>query len=133
MYGYTGQPWFRVAESESRSFLSLKGADKTFYSDWVAEAGGVIMRNGRSDFQYIYNNHVGQSNSWSYGRLEREQLDKELQEVHERHYNSWNKASQLFVDSAIKLRRRSKSGTLLKPLHRIDVGCEGMKEVKECQ
>lgn len=65
MYGYTGQPWFREAESESRSFLSLKGADKSFYSDWIAETGGVIMRNGRSEFQYIYNNHVGQSNSWS--------------------------------------------------------------------
>ncbi|OOS03858.1 hypothetical protein B0189_08905, partial [Moraxella cuniculi] len=42
MYGYTGQPWFRVAESESRNWLSLKGADKTFYSDWIAEAGAVI-------------------------------------------------------------------------------------------
>ncbi|WP_410473288.1 hemagglutinin repeat-containing protein [Faucicola mancuniensis] len=110
MYGYTDQPWFRVAESESRSFLSLKGADKSFYSDWIAEAGGVIMRNGRSEFQYIYNNHVGQSNSWSYGRLVNEQHDRELQAVHERHYNSWKKASKFFVDSAIKLRRRSKSG-----------------------
>ncbi|MCG7412930.1 hypothetical protein MHK07_10555 [Moraxella nonliquefaciens] len=133
MYGYTDQPWFRVAENESRGFLSLKGADKSFYSDWIAEAGGVIMRNGRSEFQYIYNNHVGQSNSWSYGRLVNEQHDRELQAVHERHYNSWKKASKFFVDSAIKLRRRSKSGDFLNPNHRVDVGCEGMKEVKECQ
>ena len=110
MYGYTEQPWFGVAESESRNFLSLKGADKSFYSDWIAEDGGVIIRNGRSEFQYIYNNHVGQSNSWSYGRLVNEQHDQELQAVHERHYNSWKKASKFFVDSAIKLRRRSKSG-----------------------
>lgn len=133
MYGYTDQPWFRVAESESRSLLSLKGADKSFYQDWISEAGGVIMKNGKSEFQYIYNNHMGQSNSWSYRRLVNEQHDQELQAVHERHYNSWTKASQFFVDSAIKLRRWSLSGDFLNPNHRVDVGCEDMKEVKECQ
>ncbi len=54
MYGYTGQAWFRVAEKESRGLFSLKGADMSFYSDWVSEAGGVIMKNGKSAFQYIY-------------------------------------------------------------------------------
>ena len=38
MYSYTGQPWFRVAENESRGLFSLKGADMSFYSDWVSEA-----------------------------------------------------------------------------------------------
>lgn len=90
MYGYTKQPWFRVAENESRSWLSLKGADKSFYSDWIAEAGSVIMKNGKLEFQYIYRNHQGQSNSWSYRRLVNEQHDRELQAVHEKHYNSWN-------------------------------------------
>ena len=133
MYGYTGQPWFRVAESESRSFLSLKGADETLYSDWIAEAGNVIMKNGKSEFQYIYRNHQGQSNSWSYRRLVNEQHDRELQAVHKRHYNSWSRTSKFLVDSVIKLKRWSKSSDFLNPNHRVDVGCKGMKEVKECQ
>lgn len=106
MYGYTKQPWFRVAENESRSWLSLKGADKSFYSDWIAEAGSVIMKNGKLEFQYIYRNHQGQSNSWSYRRLVNEQHDRELQAVHEKHYNSWNWFSKRSVDGMIKLRIR---------------------------
>lgn len=52
MYGYTDQPWFRVAEKHSRGQLKL--ADTFGFSDWISEAGGVIMRNGKTDFQYIY-------------------------------------------------------------------------------
>jgi hypothetical protein len=37
------------------------------------------------------------------------------------------------MNLAIKFRRWSKSGDLLNPNHRVDVGCETMKEVKECQ
>ena len=133
MYGYTGQPWFRVAENESRGLFSLKGADMSFYSDWISEAGGVIMKNGKSEFQYIYQNHENEANSWSYRRLVNEQHDPELQKVHERHYHSWNRLSKESVDTMIKYRRQSLSGEFLNPDHRVDVGCEDMKEVKKCQ
>ena len=133
MYSYTGQPWFRVAENESRGLFSLKGADMSFYSDWISEAGGVIMKNGKSEFQYIYQNHENEANSWSYRRLVNEQHDPELQKVHERHYHSWNRLSKESVDTMIKYRRQSLSGEFLNPDHRVDVGCEDMKEVKECQ
>ena len=133
MYGYTGQAWFRVAENESRGLFSLKGAYMSFYSDWVSEAGGVIMKNGKSAFQYIYQNHENKTNSWSYRRLVNEQHDPELQKVHERHYHSWNRLSKESVDTMIKYRRQSLSGEFLNPDHRVDVGCEDMKEVKECQ
>lgn len=33
----------------------------------------------------------------------------------------------------IKLRKWDWLGKFLNPNHRVDVGCEGMKEVKECQ
>ena len=133
MYGYTGQAWFGVAENESRGLFSLKGAYMSFYSDWVSEAGGVIMKNGKSAFQYIYQNHENKTNSWSYRRLVNEQHDPELQKVHERHYHSWNRLSKESVDTMIKYRRQSLSGEFLNPDHRVDVGCEDMKEVKECQ
>ena len=133
MYSYTGRPWFRVAENESRGLFSLKGADMSFYSDWISEAGGVIMKNGKSEFQYIYQNHENEANSWSYRRLVNEQHDPELQKVHERHYHSWNRLSKESVDTMIKYRRQSLSGEFLNPDHRVDVGCEDMKEVKECQ
>ncbi|VEG13179.1 DUF6862 domain-containing protein [Moraxella cuniculi] len=133
MYGYTGQPWFRVAESESRNWLSLKGADKTFYSDWIAEAGAVIMKNGKKEFQDIYKNHQNKTLSWSYWRLVNEQNDPELQRVHEKYYNSWNFMSQLLVDSAIRARIWSWPGRFLNPKHRIRIGCAKMQEVKECR
>ncbi|MFC0821358.1 DUF6862 domain-containing protein [Moraxella marmotae] len=126
MYGYTGQPWFRVAEYESRSYFSLKGADKTFYSDWIAEAGGVIMKNGRKEFQDIYKNHDRQSSSWSYRRLANEQYDPELQAVHERYYNLWSNFTKLVVNIRV-------GGEFLNPDVRINKGCEGMPEVLECQ
>lgn len=69
----------------------------------------------------------------SYTRLHNEQYDPALQRIHEKHYNSWTKRSKFFMNLAIKFRRWSKSGDLLNPNHRVDVGCETMKEVKECQ
>lgn len=33
MYGYTDQPWFRVAEKHSRGQLNM--ADNTGFSDWI--------------------------------------------------------------------------------------------------
>ena len=126
MYSYTEQPWFRVAENESRGLFSLKGADMSFYSDWISEAGGVIMKNGKSEFQYIYQNHENEANSWSYRRLVNEQHDPELQAVHERHYNSWLLLTRFVVDKIV-------GGDFLNPDDRINKGCGDMPEVQECK
>ena len=126
MYGYTEQPWFRVAENESRGLFSLKGADMSFYSDWISEAGGVIMKNGKSAFQYIYQNYQNETNSWSYRRLHNEQYDPALQRIHEKHYNSWLPTTQWYVD-------RQVGGEFLNSQHRFNTGCKDMTEVQGCQ
>ncbi|VEG13269.1 hypothetical protein [Moraxella cuniculi] len=122
-----------MAESESRSFLSLKGADKTFYSDWIAEAGAVIMKNGKKEFQDIYKNHQNRTLSWSYWRLVNEQNDPELQKVHEKHIRSWSFFSKFLTDSIMKFRVWSPWSYFLNPKDRITIGCKQMPEVKECK
>ena len=124
MYDYTGQPWFRVAEKHSRG--QLKIADNTGFSDWISEAGGAIMKNGKPEFQYIYQNYQNETNSWSYTRLHNEQYDPALQRIHEKHYNSWLPATQWYVD-------RQVGGEFLNPQHRLNTGCKDMTEVQGCQ
>lgn len=63
MYGYTEQSWFRVAEKNSRGQLNI--ADNTGFSDWIFEAGDAIMKKGKPEFQYIYQNYQNEANSWS--------------------------------------------------------------------
>lgn len=124
MYGYTGQPWFRVAEKHSRG--QLKVADNTGFSDWISEAGDAIMKKGKPEFQYIYQNYQNETNSWSYTRLDNEQYDPALQRIHEKHYNSWLPTTQWYVD-------RQVGGEFLNPQHRFNTGCKDMTEVQECQ
>lgn len=124
MYGYTGQPWFRVAEKHSRG--QLKVADNTGFSDWISEAGDAIMKKGKPEFQYIYQNYQNETNSWSYIRLHNEQYDPALQRIHEKHYNSWLPTTQWYVD-------RQVGGEFLNPQHRFNTGCKDMTEVQECQ
>ncbi|MDH2274520.1 hypothetical protein [Moraxella porci] len=123
MYDYTKQPWFRVAEKHSRGFLQL--ADRTGKSQWVADAGRVIMAEGQKDFVYIYQNHKNTDYSWSATRLHTEQDSKKLQEVHEMHYNSWMLPTRIAVNKIV-------GGEFLKPDDRINKGCEDMPEVSGC-
>ncbi|SIS10768.1 filamentous hemagglutinin, partial [Moraxella cuniculi DSM 21768] len=97
------------------------------------EAGAVIMKNGKKEFQDIYKNHQNKTLSWSYWRLVNEQNDPELQRVHEKHYNSWNWFSKRSVNAMIKLKKWDWSGKFLNPKHRIRIGCAKMQEVKECR
>ncbi|OBX82780.1 DUF6862 domain-containing protein [Moraxella nonliquefaciens] len=124
MYGYTEQPWFRVAEKHSRDQLNI--ADNTGFSDWISEAGDAIMKKGKPEFQYIYQNHENEANSWSYTRLHNEQYDPALQRIHEKHYNSWLPTTQWYVD-------RQVGGEFLNPQHRFNTGCKDMTEVQGCQ
>lgn len=124
MYGYTGQPWFRVAEKHSRG--QLKIADNTGFSGWISEAGDAIMKKGKPEFQYIYQNYQNETNSWSYKRLYNEQYDPALQTIHEKYYNSWLPVTQWYVDHQV-------GGEFLNPQHRFNTGCKDMPEVQECQ
>lgn len=124
MYGYTDQPWFRVAEKHSRGQLNM--ADNTGFSDWISEASDAIMKKGKPKFQYIYQNHENEANSWSYTRLHNEQYDPALQRIHEKHYNSWLPTTQCYVDHQV-------GGEFLNPQHRFNTGCKDMTEVQGCQ
>ncbi|UNU73347.1 hypothetical protein LU293_00060 [Moraxella nasovis] len=135
MYGYTGQPWFREAEKVSRNGLSgykysfgngISDAVGPPLNKWRDEAGAVIMKNAKSEFQYIYQNYRNETNSWSYRRLVKEQKDPKLQAVHEKWYKQWNIVVQKIAD-------KEAGGKLLNPYHRIDKGCKGMPEVAECK
>ncbi len=123
MYDYTGQPWFRAAESYSRGMFNI--ANRFGFNDWISDAGNVIMKNGKTEFVDIYKN-PNQSNSWSYTRLKNEQNDPELQKIHKKHFDSWIPPTKSFVNSF-------SGGNFLSPKVRIKKGCEKMPEVRECK
>lgn len=123
--------------THQRAYKALKQAVMGLYrTEWrykYLEKGGQRVRYERFTQSAYFQNYQNKTNSWSYTRLHNEQYDPALQRIHEKHYNSWTKRSKFFMNLAIKFRRWSKSGDLLNPNHRVDVGCETMKEVKECQ
>ncbi|SIS10225.1 hypothetical protein SAMN02745664_1366 [Moraxella cuniculi DSM 21768] len=134
MYGYTGQPWFRVAEDVSREDLqgwiySAGNMTSDLYGppldNWRDEAGTIIMKNGKADFQDIYKNPK-QSYQWSVTRLHNEQYDSELQAVHEKWYRQWNVVVRKIADFKA-------GGQLQSPKDRINTGCDKMSEVQECK
>ncbi|UXZ04805.1 hypothetical protein LU297_09635 [Moraxella nasicaprae] len=122
MYGYTKQPWFGVAEEVSR--IDLVQAEIAGFENWVSDAGKVIMKNGKSEFQWIYHNHHNAPANWSDQRLVNEQTDRELQNVHQSYYHRWHPATQLLfnkkvgftpskIDSFLDFRNRIHKGRIL--------------------
>lgn len=143
MYGYTGQDWFKSAESVSRN--DLQGAkwdagNNLSYFDgngnynpryilnrWREDAGNVIMTDNQNRFQWIYNNRFEPNavKNWSVYQLQQEQNDSNLQNIHEFYYPHWNLGVQ-------RIANWKAGGSLLNSLDRIRTGCKSMNKPSNC-
>lgn len=128
MYDYTGQPWFGVAEEVSRT--DLVQAEIAGFENWVSDAGKVIMKNGKSEFQWIYHNHHNAPANWSDQRLVNEQTDRELQNVHQSYYHRWHPATQFLFNKKVGS-IPSKIDSFLDFRNRIHKGRNLIKEFKQ--
>ena len=127
MYGYTEQPWFGVAEEVSRT--DLVQAEIAGFKSWVRDAGKVIMKNGKSEFQWIYQNYHNAPANWSDQRLVNEQTDRELQNVHQSYYHRWHPATQFLFNKKVGF-TPSEIDPFLDPRNRIHKGRNLIEEFK---